>query len=136
MLPPSYSYQHGHAERVELSSDRVFRARNKVSYRLAHWPIWIWVFFIAPGPVTFTLFAHGPNGAIGAWLLVVLIGTGIAGWYGKLPGVEPAPYILRFSEDRPNPLYRRICYTFAWSEVVSYALLNSIGLVDAIVNGT
>jgi hypothetical protein len=136
MLPPSYSYQHGHAERVELASDRVLRARNKITYRLAHWPIWIWVFFIAPGPVTFTLFAHGPNSGIGLWLLVVLAGTGIAGWYGRLPGVEPAPYILRFSEDRPNPIYRRICYTFAWSEVVSYALLNSMGLVDAIITGT
>jgi hypothetical protein len=136
MLPPSYSYQHGQAERVELSRDRVFRARNKISYRLAHWPIWIWVFFIAPGPVTFSLFAHGPDVRMGLWLAVVLIGTGIAGWRGQLPGVEPAPYILRFSEDRPNPWYRRICYTLAWSEVVTYALLNSIGLIDAIVNGT
>jgi hypothetical protein len=136
MLPPSYSYQHGQAERVELSRDRVFRARNKISYRLVHWPIWIWVFFIAPGPVTFSLFAHGPDARMGLWLAIVLIGTGIAGWRGQLPGVEPAPYILRFSEDRPNPWYRRICYTLAWSEVVSYALLNSIGLIDAIVNGT
>lgn len=136
MLPPSYSYQHGQAERVELASDRVLRTRNKISYRLAHWPIWIWVFFIAPGPVTFSLFAHGPDARMGLWLAIVLIGTGIAGWRGQLPGVEPAPYILRFSEDRPNPWYRRICYTLAWSEVVSYALLNSIGLIDAIVNGT
>jgi hypothetical protein len=135
MLPPSYQIQHGHAERIELASDRVLRARNKVSYRLAHWPIWIWVFFIAPGPVTFTLFAHGPDRGVMVWLAVVLVGTGIAAWRGQLPGVEPAPYILRFSEDRPNPLYRRICYTFAWSEVVSYALLNTIGLIDAIVNG-
>ena len=136
MLPPSYSYQHGHAERVELARDRLLRTRNKISYRLAHWPIWIWVFFIAPGPVTFSLFAHGPDTRMGLWLAVVLIGTGIAGWRGQLPGVEPSPYILRFSEDRRNPLYRRICYTLAWSEVVSYALLNSIGLIDAIVNGT
>src|SRR4029450_12329297 len=105
MLPPSYSYQHGQAERVELSRVRVFRAPNKISYRLAPWPIWIWVFFIAPGPVTFSLFAHGPDVRMGLWLAVVLIGTGIAGWRGQLPGVEPAPYILRFSEDRPNPWY-------------------------------
>jgi len=69
------------------------------------------------------------------WLIVVLVGTGIAGLFGKLPGVEPAPYILRFNEDRPNPLYRRICYTFAWSEVVAYAVLNSAGLIDAIMHG-
>jgi hypothetical protein len=136
ILPPSYQQQHGHAERVELSSDRVFRARNKVSYRLNHLPIWIWVFLIAPGPVTFTLFSKGFEPMVRWWLAAVLVGTGIAGFFGKLPGVEPAPYILRFSEDRPNPLYRRICYTFAWSEVVSYALLNSAGLIDAIWHGT
>jgi hypothetical protein len=136
LLPPSYAQQHGHAERVELATDRVLRTRNKIKYRLAHWPIWIWVFFIAPGPITFDLFAHGPTWPMMLWLLAVLVGTGLAGWFGKLPGVEPAPYILRFNEDRPNPLYRRICYTLAWSEVVSYAILNSAGLIDAIVHGT
>jgi hypothetical protein len=52
-----------------------------------------------------------------------------------LPGVEPKPYIIRFTEDRPNPLYRRICYTFAWSEVITFAVLNITGLVMAIVTG-
>ena len=59
------------------------------------------------------------------WLAAVLAGTGIAARSRQLPGVEPAPYIVRFDEDRPNPLYRRVCYTLAWSEVLSYALLNS-----------
>jgi hypothetical protein len=136
ILPPSYERRHGHAVRVELAGDRQFRARNKINYRLAHWPIWIWVWFIAPGPVTFQLFAHGLNRPMALWLGAVLIGTGIAGYFGQLPGVEPAPYILRFNEDRPNPIYRRLCYTLAWSEVVSYALLNSAGLIDAIINGT
>jgi hypothetical protein len=136
ILPPSYPQQHGHAERVELSTDRVFRAKNTVRYRLAHWPIWIWVFFIAPGPITFDLFAKGPTQPMLLWLAVVLAGTGLAGLFGQLPGVEPAPYILRFSEDRPNPIYRRVCYTLAWSEIVSYALLNSAGLIDALVNGS
>src|SRR5690606_14971001 len=31
LLPPSYRLQHGHAERVELASDRQFRAFNKPS---------------------------------------------------------------------------------------------------------
>ena len=35
--------------RVELASERKIRARNTVLYRVAHWPIWIWVFFLAPG---------------------------------------------------------------------------------------
>ena len=29
------------------------------------------------------------------------------------------------TEDRPNPLYRRICYTVAWSEAIAFALLTS-----------
>jgi hypothetical protein len=54
---------------------------------------------------------------------------------GQLPGVEPRPYILRFDEDKPNPLYRRVCYTFAWSAVLSFALLNLSGIVIAVVTG-
>ncbi len=124
ILPPSYEQTHGHARRIELASDRVIRERNKISYRLNHWPIWIFVFFIAPGPMTFSLFEHGFNVRMAAWMSVVLIGTGVAGLFGKLPGVEPRPYIIRFTEDRPNPLYRRICYTMAWSEAVTFAVLN------------
>lgn len=135
LVPPSYEREHGHAVRVELASDRRIRARNKASYRLNHWPIWIWVFFIAPGPLTFDLFAHGFDWRMAAWLGVVLVGTGLAGLRGRLPGVEPAPYIIRFTEDRPNPLYRRICYTFAWSAVVTFAVLNVAGMVWAIATG-
>ena len=135
LLPPSYEQQIGHARRVELASDRRIRARNKASYRLAHWPIWIWVFFIAPGPLTFDLFERGFDGRMALWLAVVLAGTGIAGWRGRLPGVEPAPYIIRFTEDRPNPLYRRVCYTLAWSEVIAFAVLNISGMVYAILSG-
>ena len=135
ILPPSYSQNHGHARRIELASDRAIRERNKISYRLAHWPIWIWVFFIAPGPLTFDLFARGFDRRMALWLAAVLIGTGIAGLRGRLPGVEPRPYIIRFTEDRPNPLYRRVCYTLAWSEVIAFALLNVAGLLYAIVTG-
>jgi hypothetical protein len=135
LLPPSYERQHGHAERIELASDRPIRERNKINYRLAHWPIWIWVFFIAPGPLTFDLFARGFDSRMALWLAVVLVGTGIAGLRGALPGVEPRPYIIRFTEDRPNPLYRRVCYTLAWSEVIAFAVLNVAGLATAIVTG-
>jgi hypothetical protein len=135
ILPPSYEQQFGHARRIELASDRRFRARNKTSYRLSHWPIWIFVFFIAPGPLTFDFFAQGFDARMALWLGFVLAGTGIAGFRGKLPGVEPAPYILRFTEDRPNPLYRRVCYTLAWSEVLAFAILNIAGLVYAISTG-
>jgi hypothetical protein len=135
ILPPSYEQQVGHARRVELASDRRIRTRNKISYRLAHWPIWIFVFFIAPGPLTAQLFHHGFDAATLIWLALVLIGTGIAGLRGRLPGVEPAPYIVRFTEDRPNPLYRRVCYTLAWSEVIAFALLNAAGLAYALWTG-
>ena len=121
--------------RVELAGRRKFRERNKITYRLAHWPIWIWVFFIAPGPLTFDLFEHGFDWRMAVWLTLVLVGTGIAGLRGKLPGVEPQPYILRFTEDKPNPLYRRVCYTFAWSAVAVFAVLNLAGLAIAIVTG-
>src|SRR6188472_759305 len=120
---------------VELDTERKIRERNKLYYRFNHWPIWIFVFFIAPGPLTFDLFEHGFDARMAIWLAVVLVGTGIAGLRGALPGVEPRPYIIRFTEDRPNPLYRRVCYTFAWSEVITFAVLNISGLVVAIVTG-
>jgi hypothetical protein len=121
--------------KIEYASERKIRTRNKGYYRVNHWPIWIFVFFLIPGPVTFHLFAEGFQSGMKWWLLAVLVGTGIAGLRGKLPGCEPAPYIIRFTEDRPNPLYRRICYTFAWSAAITYGLLNLTGLVIAIVTG-
>lgn len=125
----------GYAGKVEYAETRKVRERNKPYYRLVHWPIWIWVFFLAPGPLTFSLFAHGFSRSNAAWLAAVLIGTGIAGLRAQLPGVEFRPYILRFDEDKPNPLYRRICYTFAWNAVLNFALLNLTGLLLAVTRG-
>jgi len=121
--------------KVEFAAARKMRERNTRLYRLAHWPIWIWVFFLAPGPLTFSLFAHGFGRGNLLWLIAVLVGTGIAAVRGKLPGSEPRPYILRFDEDKPNPLYRRVCYTFAWNAVLSFALLNLEGLALAVATG-
>jgi hypothetical protein len=123
------------AVKVELATGRKLRDRNKPLYRLAHWPIWIFVFFIAPGPSTFSLFEHGFDYPKLAWLLVVVVATGIAALRGRLPGVEPRPYIIRFVEDKPNPLYRRICYTFAWSVVITFAILDFSGLLVAVLTG-
>jgi hypothetical protein len=128
--------QSGHsALRVEFDTDRKLRTRNKLYYRFNHWPIWIFVFFIAPGPLTADLFAQGFDARMATWLAAVLAGTAIAGIIGKLPGCEPAPYIIRFTEDRPNPLYRRVCYTAAWGEIVAFALINFAALVGAAVTG-
>ena len=111
------------------------RTRNTALYRALHWPIWIFVFFLAPGPLTFDIFAGRANRWNLLWLAAVLVGTGVAALRGRLPGAEPAPYILRFTEDRPNPLYRRVCYTFGWNAAVNYALMNLLGLVAAVMTG-
>ena len=124
-----------HSLFIERDSERKIRHRNKLYYRVNHWPIWIFVFFIAPGPLVFDLFERGFDWRMAAWLGVVLLVTGIAGLFGQLPGCEPRPYIIRFTEDRPNPLYRRICYTTAWGEVVAFAVLNIAGLAYAVATG-
>lgn len=120
---------------VELASERKIRYRNKTHYRFSHWPIWIFVFFIMPGPLTFDLFESGFDSRMAIWLGVVLVGTGIAGLRGRLPGCEPRPYIIRFTEDRPNPFYRRVCYTFAWSAILTFGVLNITGLAVAVLTG-
>ena len=124
-----------HARYIERDTGRKIRHRNKLYYRFNHWPIWIFVFFIAPGPLTFDLFERGFDRRMLLWLAAVLTGTAMAGLRGRLPGCEPAPYIIRFTEDRPNPLYRRFCYTTAWGEVVAFAVLNIAGLAYAAVSG-
>ena len=121
--------------KIEYAEARKMRQRNTRLYRSLHTPIWIWVFFLSPGPLTFSLFAHGFSVWNGAWLAIVLTGVFIAAYFGKLPGCEPRPYILRFDEDRPNPLYRKICYTFAWNAVINFALLNLTGLIIAVITG-
>src|SRR5579875_3168467 len=121
--------------RVEYAHQRRMRVRNTTRYRAAHWPIWIWVFFLAPGPLTFQLFERGGSINNLIWLALVLLATGLAALFGKLPGAEPAPYILRFTEDCPNPIYRRICYTFAWNALLNFAALNLAGLLWAVASG-
>jgi hypothetical protein len=125
---PAYMRYRG---KIEFAHERKIRERNTSRYRAAHWPIWIFVFFLAPGPLTFSLFAHGFNRFNAVWLVLVLIGTGIACYKAQLPGSELRPYILRFDEDKPNPLYRRVCYTFAWNAILNFALMNLIGLDDS-----
>ena len=67
------------------------------------------------------------------WLGVVLLGTGIAALFGS--SASSRAYHRSFTEDRPNPLYRRICYTLAWSEVIAFAVLNIAGLATAVLTG-
>jgi hypothetical protein len=61
--------------------------------------------------------------------------TGVAAYFGKLPGTETRPYVMFFTEDKPNPVYRRLCYTVAWGVIVAYAAVNVTGMVVAILSG-
>ena len=134
-IPRSYAYRYGSAVRIELAIERCMRTRNTLRYRIAHWPIWVFVYFIAPGPLTAMLFAGEAGRAAWLWLAVVLAGTTTAAVLGKLPGTEQAPYILRFGDDLPNPLYRRVCYSVGWSVILSFAAINFVGLLDAVLTG-
>jgi hypothetical protein len=121
---------------VEYASQRKVRSRNKLHYRFNHWPIWVFVFFIAPGPLTFELFEHGFDYRLVVWLVTVMALTAVAGLAGRLPGTEARPLIVRFVEDCPNPIHRKICYTMAWSELVTFTVLNVVGLTIAVATGT
>ena len=90
LIPPSYE-RYARPRRTYRAGERPpIRERNKISYRFAHWPIWIFVFFIAPGPLTFDLFAHGFDSRMALWLGAVLAGTGIAGLRGPAAGRRAA----------------------------------------------
>src|SRR5687767_5612589 len=67
-----------HTSYSELDTSRKIRHRNKVYYRVLHWPIWIFVFFIVPGPLTFDLFERGFDWRTTAWLSIVVAATRIA----------------------------------------------------------
>jgi hypothetical protein len=113
----------------------VERERNKKYYRVLHLPIWLWVFFILPGHLTYSLYLHGPDRRHGWWLLMVLAVCIWRGFKGRLPGVEPKPYITHYGVHQPNLGYRVVCYTAAWIDITVPFALNLIGLVIAIFTG-
>lgn len=113
----------------------VERKRNKNYYRVFHLPIWVWVFFILPGNLTYSLYLHGPDRRHAIWLAVVLAACSWRGFLGRLPGVEPKPYITHYGLDQPNLPYRVVCYTTAWIGILIPFTLNFIGLVIAAFTG-
>lgn len=113
----------------------VERERNKTYYRVLHVPIWLWVFFILPGHLTFALFTKGPDWRHGVWLALVTIVCVWRGLLGRLPGVEPRPYITHYGIAQPNLWYRIVCYTAGWIDLLVFHALNGIGLVVAALTG-
>jgi hypothetical protein len=122
-------------DRVEYAVTRKVRERNTRIYRVLHWPVWAWVYFLLPGPLIASLFHRGFDRRVAAWTAIVVAVTGIAAFFGKLPGTETRPYVMFFTEDKPNPLYRRVCYTSAWGVIAAYPAVNITGLLVAIVSG-
>jgi hypothetical protein len=113
----------------------VEREANKGYYRLLHVPVWIWVFFILPGHLTFALYAHGPDRRHAWWLAMVTAVCAWRGWAGRLPGAETRPYITHYGVDQRNLPFRVVCYTAAWIDLLVPFALNAIGLIVAVING-
>lgn len=113
----------------------VERERNKTYYCVMHLPIWLWVFFILPGHLTCALYLHGPDRRHGVWLAAVVVVCAWRGLAGRLPGVEPQPYITYYGVDQPNLPYRVVCYTAAWIGIVVPYALNLIGIAFAALTG-
>ena len=113
----------------------VARTRNKGYYRVLHVPIWIWVFFTLPGGLTAELYAHGFTRRHGLWLALVAAVCLWRALLGRLPGVEPRPYITHYGLDWPNLGYRVACYTAAWIAIVAPWTLNLLGLIYAAASG-
>jgi len=113
----------------------VERERNKTYYRVLHLPIWLWVFFVLPGHLTYALYLHGPDRRHGQWLAAVFVVCAWRGLAGRLPGVEPQPYIKYYGVDQPNLAYRVVCYTAAWIAILVPYALNLIGIAFAAVTG-
>jgi len=113
----------------------VEREKNKTYYRALHLPIWIWVFFILPGHLTYALYVHGPDRRHALWLAIVFVVCAWRGLAGRLPGVEPRPYIAYYGVDQPNLPYRLVCYTTAWIGILVPYALNLLGILYAAVTG-
>lgn len=114
----------------------VERRRNKTYYRILHLPIWIWVFFVLPGRLTFDLYSHGPDTRHWWCLGTVAAVCAWRGFLGRLPGVEPAPYITHYGVHQSNLGYRVACYTAAWIDLLVPYTLNLLGLLYGAVSGT
>jgi hypothetical protein len=113
----------------------VDREKNKRYYRVLHVPIWLWVFFVLPGNLTYDFYVHGPDKRHAVWLAIVFAVCVWRGLAGRLPGVEPQPYVTHYGADQPNLPYRVVCYTAAWIDLMVPFALNFIGIILAMTTG-
>jgi hypothetical protein len=113
----------------------VERERNKPYYRALHVPLWVWVFFILPGHLTYALYTKGPDVRHFYWLAAVVLVCLWRGHVGRLPGCEFSPYVTYFGVDQPNLPFRVVCYTAAWIGLLVPFALNAIGLLVALATG-
>jgi hypothetical protein len=113
----------------------VERKRNKNYYRILHVPLWILVFWILPGQLTQDLFSHGPDHRHWVWLAIVSLFCAWRGFVGGLPGCEPQPYITHYGENKPNLLYRVVCYAAAWIDLLVPFTINLTALTIASLTG-
>lgn len=113
----------------------VQREWNKTYYRVLHVPIWVWVFWVLPGQLSYALFARGPDRRHWVWLAIVVAACAWRGYLGRLPGVEPRPYLTHWGVDQPNQGYRVVCYAAAWAVLLVPFALNAISLGIAAATG-
>src|SRR5271154_3794946 len=113
----------------------VTRERNKTYYRALHVPLWVWVFFILPGNLTYALYTKGPDVRHLYWLAAVVVVCAWRGHVGRLPGCEFQPYVTHYGVSQPNLAFRVVCYTAAWIDLLIPFALNAIGLVLAVLTG-
>jgi hypothetical protein len=113
----------------------VNRERNKAYYRALHVPLWVWVFFILPGNLTYALYTKGPDARHLGWLLAVVAVCAWRGHVGRLPGSEFQPYVTHWGVSQPNLGYRVVCYTAAWIDLLVPFTLNAMGLLLAVTAG-
>jgi len=113
----------------------VARERNKAYYRALHVPLWVWVFFILPGNLTYALYAKGPDARHLWWLAAVVVVCAWRGYVGRLPGCEFQPYVTHWGVSQPNLWYRVVCYTAAWIDLLVPFALNALGLLLAVATG-
>ena len=124
-----------HSLFVERDTEGRFATATSSITAFNHWPIWIFVFFIAPGPLVFDLFERGFDQRMAMWLAVVLTGTAIAGLLDGYQAASRGPTSFASPRTGPTRFTGAICYTTAWGEVVAFAVLNIAGLAYATVTG-